>query len=129
MSYIERQQSELESFLDNYEKKAESLLSEVLSSNNSNNTSKTNDQKRQQAYHTVEMLDDNLNTLSLNLSSLITEINEVSETFNKATNSSFPNKEENAQLIQLLNSHLDALKSLENNSQLLESKLKTLSKN
>lgn len=80
------------------------------------------------AYRTVEMLDDNLNSLSLNLTSLITEVNDVSETFNKATNSSFSNKEENAQLIQLLNSHLDALKSLEINSQVLDDKIKDFSK-
>lgn len=127
LQYIERQQDELEIFLDNYERKADTLLSDILSTT-AVNTASNNDQKRQQAYHTAETLDENLSALSSNLSSLINEINDVSNSFNKATSINLGNKDENSQLMKLLNSHLDALKSLDDNSSLLEQKIKSFSK-
>ena len=128
--YIERQQTELETFLDNYEVKAENLLSEVLSSTNQQRDSSviTNDQKRAQAYRTAELLDENLNSLGLNLSSLITEINEVSDSFNKANglgkdDTTEENENSLNQIVKLLNTHLDSLKWIEKNSDDLKSEL------
>ena len=128
LSYIERQQDELEIFLENYERKTESLLVDVLSSNGVT-AGNTNDQKRQQAFKTAEKLDDNLKSLSMNLSSLINEINEVSNTFNKTSNMDIGDQGENSQLVKLLNAHLDALKVLDNNSSILEQKIKNISSN
>lgn len=129
--YIERQQDELENFLDNYEAKANNLLSGVLSSNShaSDSSVVTNDQKREQAYRTAELLDDNLSSLGTNLSSLITEINDVSDLFNKTNGLSSGDaakKDDDSsldQIVKLLNTHLDSLKWVEKNADDLKAKV------
>jgi nuclear pore complex protein Nup62 len=130
--YIERQQNELETFLDNYEVKAQNLLTDVLSSSSQQRDSSvlTNDQKREQAYRTAELLDENLNSLGTNLSSLISEINDVSESFNKVnglgTSKDTSKEEEDSslgQIVKLLSSHLDSLRFIESSSDDLKAKL------
>lgn len=129
LSYIERQQNELETFLDNYEAKADILLSDVLASSNQQRDSSviTNDQKREQAYRTAEFLDENLSSLGTNLSSLISEINEVSDSFNKANGlgagKDAGKDDDLSQVVHLLNSHLDSLKWIEKSSDELKTKL------
>lgn len=129
LQYIERQQTDLEVFLNNFEQKTEKLLSDISpSAPSSSNTTGSNDEKRKQAHQTALQLDDNLNSLSANLASLTEEINEVSENFTKNSQDSYNNKEEGVQIIKLLNSHLDALNALSTSSDSLEQKLKTLGK-
>lgn len=126
--YIERQQDELENFLDNYENKANNLLSDVLSSGTKDASVITNDQKREQAYRTAELLDDNLSSLGSNLSSLITEINDVSDSFNKTNGLSADSGKKGDdssldQIVKLLNTHLDSLKWVEKNADDLKAKI------
>lgn len=147
LTYIEGQQDELEALLDGYNAQAESLLSSVSSRNfeksnvQSNGTGSepllTNDQIRERAFHTAELLEDRLDFLGGNLSSLVNEINNISDTFNKTlTNDTTagPDVDDNENntvedILQLLNTHLESLKWIETNEQDLKNKLKILKEN
>jgi nuclear pore complex protein Nup62 len=141
--FVEKQQDELEKILDNYEQQADVLLNNIeLNSQENNGDNNTNintisvtDKLRERAYHNAELLDERLDDLGENLTTLINEINSVSDVFNKSLIKEFGNqsnesKDDNPieEIVQLLNLHLANLKYIENNEQKLTNKLSTIAK-
>ena len=171
--FVESQQNELEKVLDNYEQQADILLNniELNSSSNSitnhsadaggsgsgaddggssagnngdSSTLSVTDKLREKAYHSAELLDERLDNLGDNLSTLISEINAVSEVFTKnsinefalpapangsqngsASESKSGNGDENPieEIVKLLNLHLDNLKYIEDTEEKLKTKI------
>ncbi|EMG50911.1 hypothetical protein G210_5940, partial [Candida maltosa Xu316] len=101
------------------------------------------DKLREKAYHNAELLDERLDNLGTNLSTLISEINSVSDVFNKNLinelantkdeNSAGKSKENNddnpiEEIVKLLNLHLENLKYIEKSEEELKTKLEKLNK-
>lgn len=146
--FVESQQDELDQILDSYELQADILLnsidlngSDVSSSalvaltSNRNTASGLNvtDKLREKAYHNAELLDERLDTLGDNLSSLVEEINSVSDVFNKSLMKNIADSEGSTdsgnsieEIVRLLNLHLDNLRYIETTKDQLEEKVKKL---
>lgn len=144
--FVESQQDELDQILDSYELQADVLLasidlngatgtSQALVTQDSNNSTGLNvtDKLREKAYHNAELLDERLDSLGENLSSLVSEINNVSDVFNKSLLKNIAEKEGSdasgksiEEIVKLLNLHLDNLKYIESTKDELEAKVKQL---
>ncbi|ODV68377.1 hypothetical protein HYPBUDRAFT_105482 [Hyphopichia burtonii NRRL Y-1933] len=137
--FVENQQDELDQVLDNYEQQADILLNNIELNSDVTNSSKdmssanglsVTDKLREKAYHNAELLDERLDTLGDNLTTLINEINSVSDVFNKNLLNGFSNSEAKAkgenpveEIVKLLNLHLDNLKYVEKQEQILQEKV------
>ncbi|KAF6006486.1 hypothetical protein HII12_005018 [Brettanomyces bruxellensis] len=141
LSYIERQQEELETLLTGYEKQSESLLSSsrqggsseiVTVTSGGSIGSLTNDQVREKSYKLAEILEMRLNSLGTNFSSLISEVNKVNDNFNRSllTSNSKTDEEEGLleDVLKLLNSHLESLNWVEESERSLRMQVDKIKK-
>ena len=150
LMFVESQQDELDKILDNYEQQADALLNNIdlnssdfsgfaLVGSNGNGASAASglnatDNLRDKAYRNAELLDERLDSLGLNLSTLVNEINSVSDTFNRSLVSNIVEEKggdkEGAntveEIVKLLNLHLSNLKYIETTKEELEQKLTQL---
>ncbi|KAH3666075.1 hypothetical protein OGAPHI_004264 [Ogataea philodendri] len=132
LSYIEKQQEELDKLLDGYEKQSESLLASVQQVNTTNGNERvfTNDQIRENSYRLAESLENKLDSLGTNFSSLISEVNEVSDSFNRSllstSSKSLEEKTSLEDILKLLNNHLESLNWIEKNEGMLKEQIETL---
>ncbi|ODV58512.1 uncharacterized protein ASCRUDRAFT_21115, partial [Ascoidea rubescens DSM 1968] len=160
LMYLEKQQDDIEKFLDYYEDKINSIYSNseenilILNNgnkgnnNNNSNVNLSNDRKREESYNNAILIDEHLDELSNDLTVLINDINDISDVFNKSiykdeqkpgndksdllqVHKSQTNERDNgsdngyklSSIIKLLNNHLNSLRWLENNSELLRDKI------
>ena len=148
LMFVESQQDELEALLSNYEQQADVLLNNVEMSNGGQNNleeeinSNVNltDKLREKAYHNAELLDERLDNTGENLATLISEINSVSDVFNKNLINEVSGGEDEEkknskqaenpieEIVKLLNLHLDNLKYIETTEDALKEKLTRLSR-
>ena len=141
LSYIERQQEELETLLTGYEKQSESLLSSsrqggaseiVTVTSGGSIGSLTNDQGRENSYKLAEMLEIRGTSLGTNFSSLISEVNKVNDNFNRSllTSNSKTDEEEGLleDVLKLLNSHLESLNWVEESERSLRMQVDKIKK-
>ena len=151
--FVENQQDELDKLLDNYEAQADILLSNIEMNNSASEYGNAfptigtpsgssglsfTDELREKAYHNAELLDERLDHTSHSLSTLINEINSVSDSYNKdlLVNLSYAvaNAEEKNQvnkgtenpieeIVKLLNLHLENLKYISKSEEVLKERL------
>ncbi len=135
LAYIEKQQDELDALLTGYEKQSDRLLSSIEKSSSSGNplidinNKETNDEAREKAYKLAEMLENRLDSLGANFSSLVNEVNDVSDNFNKSLLSADASTEGEQTLndvFKLLNNHMESLSWISENEKLLKEKLEKL---
>jgi nuclear pore complex protein Nup62 len=135
LAYIEKQQDELDALLTGYEKQSDRLLSSIEKSSSSGNplidinNKETNDEAREKAYKLAEMLENRLDSLGANFSSLVNEVNDVSDNFNKSllnADASTEGEQTLNDVFKLLNNHMESLSWISENEKLLKEKLEKL---
>lgn len=114
LQYVGKQQDDLEGLLEGYEKQASEFLTNLTGPEGLQPV----DQDREKAYRLAEDLNEKLENMGGNLSSVIEEINKVSNDLNHA-------KEDDAltQIVKILNSHLSSLQWIDSNTTYLQEKL------
>lgn len=136
LSYIEKQQDELDRLLTGYEKQTEKLTASIQKSNPNffepsvtGSNKETNDEAREKAYKLAEMLESRLDSLGANFSSLVNEVNDVSDNFNKSlldTETSEEDEHTLNDILKLLNNHMESLSYISENEKQLKEKLEKL---
>ena len=113
LHYIEMQQDEMSSLLDNYESQVRDLESQAVL--------QPVDQERESTYTLAEKLNEDLEGVGKQLESMIGDMNGISASMNKA-------KEDDplAQVIKILNSQLSSLQWIENTANSLQEKMDDL---
>ncbi|KAF9093910.1 FG-nucleoporin nsp1 [Mortierella sp. AD031] len=119
LDYIDSQQQELGKILDMYEDQVQKMFEKDAATAGVNaNGLRPVDEQREQTYSLAESLNKQLDDMSLNLTSMIEEINQTS------TKPEGDSSDPVNQIVQILNSHLTSLQWIDDNTTSLQSKVK-----
>lgn len=111
--YVGKQQDDVESMLDRFEKQTSAALPNI-----SLEALQPVDQERREAYGLAETLGSKLDDLETSLGSVITEINRTSQDVQ-----GIKDEDPVAQIIKILNAHLASLEFVDENATALQKKL------
>ncbi|ORE18459.1 hypothetical protein BCV71DRAFT_115128 [Rhizopus microsporus] len=120
LGYINTQQEELSSLLDQYEKQ----IKDVFNESNLQQPMQTADTQREKAYGLAESLNSQLDDVNRNLNIMVEEINKMGTTKQSAGDED----DVVGQIVQILNSHLSSLQWIDTHSAKLQNKIQEVSK-
>lgn len=118
---VEGHQSELESFLDRYEKEVDDLYTKQVGGSDQLGGP---DQERERTYKVAENLTDRLDEMGKDLGKMITEINDISGSLSKGNKPDDPL----SQIVRVLNGHLQQLQWVDTNAAALQAKVNAAQK-
>ncbi|KAI9771153.1 MAG: Nucleoporin-62 C-terminal-like protein [Geoglossum simile] len=121
LSQVEGQQEELSGWLDKYEREVDELYTRQVGHGD---TLQGPDQERERTYKLAEKLNDRLEDMGKDLTSMIEEINNASSSLNKSSKPDDPL----SQIVKVLNSHLSQLQWIDQNAATLQSKVSAAQK-
>lgn len=123
LDYIDSQQQELSKILDMYEDQVQKMFEKDAATAGVNaNGLRPVDEQREQTYSLAENLNKQLDDMSLNLTSMIEEINQTS------TKSEGESGDPVNQIVQILDSHLASLQWIEDSTISLQSKVQDVAR-
>ncbi|KAF2864836.1 Nsp1-like C-terminal region-domain-containing protein [Massariosphaeria phaeospora] len=117
LTNMEENQQELDAYLDRYEKDVENLMRK--SGVGGNDSRHGPDQEREQTYKLAEKLQDRLNELNKDLTEMIEEINNTSQTLSKTGKPDDPL----TKVVRVLNSQLSQLQLIDSGAAQLQDKI------
>ncbi|KAF8930160.1 FG-nucleoporin nsp1 [Dissophora ornata] len=118
LDYIDSQQQELSGILDLYEDQVQKLFEKDATTAGVNaNGLRPVDEQREQTYSLAENLNKQLDDMSLNLTSMIEEINQT------APKGDGESSDPIGQIVQILNAHLTSLQWIDDTTTSLQSKV------
>ncbi|KAK1908201.1 hypothetical protein P3342_013521 [Pyrenophora teres f. teres] len=119
LTIVEDNQNELDSYLDRYEKEIDNLM-KMHGVNSKNETLRGPDQERERTYKLAEKLQDRLNELNKDLTEMIEEINNTSQTLSKTGKPDDPL----TKVVRVLNTQLAQLQLIDSGASQLQQKIK-----
>ncbi|KAG0937147.1 hypothetical protein G6F57_007822 [Rhizopus arrhizus] len=120
LGYINTQQEELSSLLDQYEKQ----IKDVFNDSNLQQPMQSADIQREKAYGLAESLNSQLDDVNRNLNIMVEEINRMGS----SKQASADEDDVVGQIVQILNSHLSSLQWIDTHSTELQAKIQEVSK-
>ncbi|KAL2042063.1 hypothetical protein N7G274_005251 [Stereocaulon virgatum] len=117
LTAVENDQAELSMWLDHYEKEVDTMISNSVGQRD---TLSGPDQERERTYQLASKLQERLDEMGKDLSSMIEEINDASSTLNKNKDADDPL----SQVVRVLNSHLTQLQQIDQGAAALQQKVK-----
>ncbi|KAI4706591.1 hypothetical protein J4E89_008658 [Alternaria sp. Ai002NY15] len=118
LTMMEENQQELDSYLDRYEKEIDNLM-KMHGVSGKNETLRGPDQERERTYKLAEKLQDRLNELNKDLTEMIEEINNTSQTLSKTGKPDDPL----TKVVRVLNTQLAQLQLIDSGASQLQEKI------